>query len=121
MFRLGSIIKMAAATTMTTSEESYLGSLTYQTIYANIFEKLKAASHQQHSDISALQHLASSIKQAEAASPSFLYELTKILLAKSQLDINLQVNFHRTQFQIRFGNISKSVIHKNFLISGLDP
>lgn len=33
------------------------------------------------------------MKQSEAASPSFLFDLTKLLLADSGLSVNLQVSF----------------------------
>uniref|UniRef100_A0A914WBM9 Programmed cell death protein 10 n=2 Tax=Plectus sambesii TaxID=2011161 RepID=A0A914WBM9_9BILA len=76
---------------MIMNEDAYLGSMTYQSLYAGVLDKLEPRSE------AAVQQLRIALRHADDRSPSFLLDLTKHILAKSQLNVNLQESFLRLQ------------------------
>ncbi|CAB3410959.1 unnamed protein product [Caenorhabditis bovis] len=76
-------------------EGGYLGAMTYQCLYNPVLEKMKASKSDDPRAHAALNKLHHSLATCEQASPSFLYDLTKILLDDSELNVNLQESFLR--------------------------
>uniref|UniRef100_A0A1I7X171 MIF4G domain-containing protein n=1 Tax=Heterorhabditis bacteriophora TaxID=37862 RepID=A0A1I7X171_HETBA len=72
-------------------EGGYLGAMTYQCLYSGVMDKLRSSKRDDDRAQAAIHRLRSALKASESASPSFLYDLTKILLAESELNINLQL------------------------------
>ncbi|KAI1718558.1 programmed cell death protein 10 like protein [Ditylenchus destructor] len=73
----------------------YLSAMTYQSLYGASFERLKKAHSENPDAIAALDAIQESLRNAESASPSFLFDFSKLLLAESKLNINLQESYLR--------------------------
>ncbi|CAI5440710.1 unnamed protein product [Caenorhabditis angaria] len=76
-------------------EGGYLGAMTYQCLYSPVLEKLKSGHRDDPRAHAALNKLHNALTTCEQASPSFLYDLTKILLNDSELNVNLQESYLR--------------------------
>ncbi|RCN34208.1 hypothetical protein ANCCAN_19951 [Ancylostoma caninum] len=76
-------------------EGGYLGAMTYQCLYSGILDKLRSSKRDDDRALAAIHRLRSAMKASDSASPSFLFDFTKILLAESELNINLQEAYLR--------------------------
>ncbi|KAH7712680.1 hypothetical protein AAVH_19985 [Aphelenchoides avenae] len=78
-------------------EGGYLGAMTYQCLYSSSFERLRKVHSANPTAVESLNELQSALRGADRASPSFLFDLTKILLTESKLNVNLQESYLRMQ------------------------
>ncbi|KAH7708862.1 hypothetical protein AAVH_23869 [Aphelenchoides avenae] len=94
-------------------EGGYLGAMTYQCLYSSSFERLRKVHSANPTAVESLnvrftkqenvveilvfKELQSALRGADRASPSFLFDLTKILLTESKLNVNLQESYLRMQ------------------------
>ncbi|GMS85792.1 hypothetical protein PENTCL1PPCAC_7967 [Pristionchus entomophagus] len=78
-------------------EVGYLGAVTYQCLYSGALDRVRQSMRTDEKAPSAVHKLRTALKQSEASSPSFLFDLTKLLLADSGLNVNLQESFLRMQ------------------------
>ncbi|KHJ96443.1 hypothetical protein OESDEN_03591 [Oesophagostomum dentatum] len=76
-------------------EGGYLGAMTYQCLYSGILDKLRSSKRDDDRALAAIHRLRSAMKASDNASPSFLFDFTKNLLAESELSINLQEAYLR--------------------------
>ncbi|KJH53296.1 hypothetical protein DICVIV_00419 [Dictyocaulus viviparus] len=100
-------------------EAGYLGAMTYQCLYSGVLDKLRLMKRDDDRTLAAIHmplslelllfneesvgglsyfsagRLRSAMKTSDNASPSFLFDFTKILLAGSELNINLQEAYLR--------------------------
>uniref|UniRef100_W6NEZ6 Programmed cell death protein 10 dimerisation domain-containing protein n=2 Tax=Haemonchus contortus TaxID=6289 RepID=W6NEZ6_HAECO len=76
-------------------EGGYLGAMTYQCLYSGILDKLRSSKKDDDRALAAIHRLRSAMRTSESVSPSFLFDFTKILLAESELNINLQEAYLR--------------------------
>ncbi|TMS33219.1 hypothetical protein L596_000982 [Steinernema carpocapsae] len=75
----------------------YLGQMTYQCVFSPILDRIKAANMNNPQAVAHINRLRSTLKNSEQTSPSFLYDVMRILLAESELNVNLQEAFLRLQ------------------------
>ncbi|KAK0393625.1 hypothetical protein QR680_000317 [Steinernema hermaphroditum] len=80
-----------------TEEGGYLGAMTYQCVISPVLDQLKASNMDSRKAVEAINRLRTSLKTADQTSPSFLYDMMRILLAESELNVNLQESFLRLQ------------------------
>uniref|UniRef100_A0A1I8AKQ4 Programmed cell death protein 10 n=1 Tax=Steinernema glaseri TaxID=37863 RepID=A0A1I8AKQ4_9BILA len=80
-----------------TEEGGYLGAMTYQCLFSPILDRLKADHMDSPQAVTSINRLRSSLQCADQTSPSFLYDVMRILLSESQLNVNLQESFLRLQ------------------------
>ncbi|VDM27367.1 unnamed protein product [Toxocara canis] len=77
---------------MTMSEEGgYLGAMTFHCLFGGAIERVLQSRRDDPNALHELQNLRATLRQADIASPSFLFDFTKILLSNSRLSINIQV------------------------------
>ncbi|CAO4365245.1 unnamed protein product [Caenorhabditis nigoni] len=76
-------------------EGGYLGAMTYQCLYNPVMEKIKQKHRDDPRASLALNKLHTALTTCEQASPSFLYDFTKVLLDDSELNVNLQESYLR--------------------------
>ncbi|PIO74859.1 hypothetical protein TELCIR_03124 [Teladorsagia circumcincta] len=69
--------------------------MTYQCLYSGILDKLRSSKKDDDRALAAIHRLRSAMRTSESVSPSFLFDFTKILLAESELNINLQEAYLR--------------------------
>uniref|UniRef100_A0A915B010 Programmed cell death protein 10 n=1 Tax=Parascaris univalens TaxID=6257 RepID=A0A915B010_PARUN len=82
----------------TMSEEGgYLGAMTFQCLFNGAIERVIESRRNDEKAAQQLRNLRATLRQADNASPSFLFDFTKILLNDSKLNINLQEAFLRMQ------------------------
>lgn len=74
-----------------------MGAMTYQCLYSGVIDRVAQSRRNEDGAAHSLQRLRGALKQADVASPSFLFDFTKILLIDSKLNINLQEAFLRMQ------------------------
>ncbi|MFH4982084.1 hypothetical protein AB6A40_008793 [Gnathostoma spinigerum] len=88
-------------------EGGYLGAMTFQCLFSGVIDKLIQARKDDPYASQVLSNLRSVLQEADATSPSFLFDFTKILLSDAGLNINLQVF-------MRFTSEPSSNIHALF-------
>ncbi|CAD6192558.1 unnamed protein product [Caenorhabditis auriculariae] len=76
-------------------EGGYLGAMTYQCLYNPVLERLRNANRDDPRAYSSINKIHSALTTCENASPSFLFDLTKIILDDSELNVNLQESYLR--------------------------
>ncbi|VDN04488.1 unnamed protein product [Thelazia callipaeda] len=93
-------------------EGGYLGAMTYQCLYSGVLDRIVQNHRNDNAAVHFLHRLRSILRQADIASPSFLFDFTKVLLYDSDLNVNLQEAFLRMQATAPTGDLELPNLHQ---------
>ncbi|KAI6242102.1 Programmed cell death protein 10 [Aphelenchoides fujianensis] len=75
----------------------YLAPVTFHCLFRPALEKIKTARSNDPEAVEAIDAVQQAFFQADKDSPSFLFDLTRLLIKESQMNINIQESYLRMQ------------------------